>query len=149
MKRFLLALCATGVAVTAVSSGSSVIMNAGFRDPIGLGVATAAAVIEEDNLTSSYFLFASEGGHHGPEYPDTVFRADTVTEYMQMGNQVMVMGSGRLYGFIPVAYMARFVDAGPVRGDYFEIHCWVERTNHIVHFTSYLTSGDIRVIPGK
>jgi hypothetical protein len=148
MKRFLFSSIALAICVSAVASGSSVIVNAGFRNPLE-GVATAAAVIEEDNLKLPYFLFASEGNHHGPDYPDAVFKAVTVGEYMHMGNQVMITGSGLLYGTIPVTYMARFVDAGDYRNDYMELHCWVQRTNHIVHFANYLTSGDIRINPGK
>ena len=148
MKKYLISLCALATCATALASSGSVVANGGFRDPLQ-GVATFAANIKADALNKAFFVFASEGNHHGPDYPDAVFKSVNVVEYTNVGNSVVVMGSGLLYNFIPVTYMARFVDAGQARGDTFELHCWVQRTNHVVHFLQRLTAGDIVVNPGK
>jgi hypothetical protein len=148
MKKYLTSLCALATCATALASSGSVVANGGFRDP-AQGVATFAANINADALNKAFFVFASEGTHHGPDYPDAVFKSVNVTSYVSIDNTVTVMGSGLLYGEIPVSYMARFVDAGQRRGDIFELHCWVQRTNHVVHFLQRLTAGDIVVNPGK
>lgn len=148
MKKYLVSLCLLAASAVALASGSSIVGNGGFRNPKE-GVATFAMNIHEDALYKASFIFASEGSHHGPDYPDVVFRSMLVTSYQNVGNVVMIMGEGRLYNEIPVNYMARFVDAGPVRADYFELHCWTNRAGHIVHFAQYLTVGDLVVTPGK
>ena len=148
MKKYLISLALLSASAVAMASGSSVIANGGFRNPLE-GVATFAVNIQEDNLKNAFFVFASEGNHHGPDYPDAVFKSVRVMEYTNVGSIVMITGSGLLYNQIPVTYMARFVDSGQSRGDYLELHCWVQRTNHLVHFGNYLTAGDIVVRPGK
>lgn len=148
MKKYLISLCALATCATALASSGSVVANGGFRDPMQ-GVATFAANINADALSKAFFVFASEGHHHGPDYPDAVFKSVSVVQYMNIGNSVVVMGAGLLYGEIPVTYMARFVDSGQTRGDVFELHCWVQRSNHVVHFLERITAGDIVVTPGK
>lgn len=148
MKNYLISLCALATCATAMASGGTVVANGGFRDPKE-GVATFAANINADELSKAFFVFASEGSHHGPDYPDAVFKSVNVVEYTNVGNSVVVRGSGLLYNFIPVTYMARFVDAGPTRGDTFELHCYVQRSSHVVHFMERITAGDIVVTPGK
>src|SRR5688500_14942147 len=148
MKKYLISQCLLTASAVTMASGGSVIANGGFSHPLE-GVATFAATIYEDSLKDSFFVFASEGNHHGPDYADAVFKSVRVDEYMNAGGIVMIMGHGLLYGQIPVSYMARFVDAGTGRGDYFELHCWMERTNHLVHFMQYVTAGNIAVTPSK
>jgi hypothetical protein len=148
MKKYFFALCLLTASAVSMASGGSVVGNGGFRDPME-GVATFAMDVQEDNLKNAFFVFASEGNHHGPDYPDAVFRSVVVQEYYNSGGTVMIEGHGLLYGQIPVSYRAVFRDAGPQRGDHFELHCWMERTNHLVHFAHFLTAGDIVVNPGK
>ena len=148
MKKYLVSLCLMAASAVAMASGSSVVGNGGFRDP-NQGIATFAMNIHEDALGKAFFVFASEGSHHGPDYPDAVFRSVQVLDYVNIGGIVMITGHGLLYNNIPVSYRARFIDAGPARGDYFELHCWIERTNHLVHFAHFLTAGDRVVSRGK
>ena len=69
MKNYLISLCALATCATAMASGGTVVANGGFRDPKE-GVATFAANINADELSKAFFVFASEGSHHGPDYPD-------------------------------------------------------------------------------
>ena len=147
MKKHLFALGALAISAAALASGS-VSGHGGFAQ-VKEGVATFRMEIDQQNLGEHYFIFASEGSHN--DYPDTVFKSTSVTQYMEHGdNEVMVMGRGLLYHLIPVDYMARFVDGADGRRDFFELHAWNSRNGaHVIHLNEFITRGNIVVRHGK
>ena len=146
MKKLFVSLCLTAAAATVLASGSSVTGFGGFRD-VNEGVATFRLDFSEDALRSHQFVFAAEGVHK--DYPDTVFKSMGVSSYMQMGNAVMITGTGLIYNETLVNYMLIVRDNGPRQRDYMEFHAFVDPQFHIIHFAQFLTAGDIVINPGK
>lgn len=149
MKKYVFALCFLAASAMAIASGGSVVGNGGVSQEKE-GVATFWMNIQQDNLKTARFVFASEGSHG--DYPDVVFSSTSIDMYMDMdmGNTVMVRGRALLYHMIPVEFMAHFIDRGRGQMDRISLHCWNTRNlAHIVHFEADLTAGNIIVTPGK
>ena len=146
MKKLFLSLCLTAATAAVLASGSSVTGYGGFRDPVE-GVATFRLDFTENSLRTHRFVFASEGTHG--DYPDTVFKSIGITSYTQVGNTVVVTGTGLNYNETLVNYTLRVVDNGPRQRDYMEFHAWITPNEHLIHFAQFLTAGDIVINPGK